>query len=240
MKALDFVAGIRDLITDSLTEVHTALPARIISIDHGSKTVSVAPLIKNRVGTEKVNDYPELLDVPITILGGGVSRMTFPPKIGDIGTVIFSERDPSSFLQSTGEDSSDTYMTQPLGLYPLTFIPKISTASDTADPIHAENAEIQNDKSKVELHPDGTVILSNPSGSAELKANGDWEFKDGSGGTFAMTGGNLVYTGGNINLNGLIISPQGLLTDGNGTKFDNHKHTDVQPGEGQSGGPING
>lgn len=234
MQTLNFVTGLRDIVNDNLLEVHTALPAKIISVDYGAKTVTVAPLVKNRTGTGKVSDYPILRDVPIVLMGGGQSRMSFPFQIGDVGVVQFSERDTSSFHQSTGEDASDPFLTKPLGLYPLAFIPKIGTATDTGDPIDNEKIVLTNVDSRVELSPDGTVLISNPSGSATLDSSGNWVIKDGSGGEISLSNGNLTVKGQTINLNGLIINENGQLTDGQGLSLNQHTHGGVQSGSSET------
>lgn len=232
MDALNFVTSLRGLILEQLTEVHTALPVRVTGIDYGAKTVTLESIVKNTRSTDDEIDYPTFHDVPFMVNGGGTGRISFPIKAGDIGTVMFSERDPSNAFQTAGDSASGSTLIQPCGLYPVCFIPKISTATDSSEAVDSEKVVISNNKNTyASFDPSGNISIYNSQGKRIDITTSGITITDGTG-TLKIQGGNLTWTGGSANFNGLIIDQNGQMTDGNGVGFHNHTHkvTNVEPG----------
>lgn len=233
MDALNIVTSVRGLVKDEIAEIHTSLPVRVTGVDYGSKTVTLESIVKNTRSTEDEVAYPTFYDVPFMVNGGGTARISFPIKAGDIGTVIFSERDPSNALQTSGEDATGATILQPCGLYPICFIPKIATATDSSEPVDDQKIVISNNKNTyAEFDPTDKITIRNSAGMIiEISESGvnvtapgkTIKMSDGSG-QFTMSGGNLSFKGGNINLNGLVIDSSGNMTDGNGVGFHTHTH----------------
>lgn len=243
MDALNIVTSMRGLVLEQLAEVHTALPVRVTGVDYGSKSVTLESIVKNTRSTDDEIDYPTFHDVPFMVNGGGTGRISFPIKSGDIGVVIFSERDPSNALQTAGDSASTSTLIQPCGLYPICFIPKVATATDSSETVDSEKVVISNNKQTYgSFDPSGTVSIYNAQGmkinvtpgGIDIEAPGkNITVSDGTG-TLTLSGGNMTYKGGPVNLNGLIIDQNGQMTDGNGVGFHNHTHTirNVEPGNG--------
>nr|DAY73633.1 MAG TPA: baseplate protein [Caudoviricetes sp.] len=232
MDSLNIVTSMRGLINEQIAEVHTALPVRVTAVNYGSKTVTLESLVTNKRGTEDEIDYPTFYEVPFAINGGGTARISFPLKAGDIGTVIFSERDPSNALQTTGEDTSTSTLIQPCGLYPICFIPKIATAADTTDPVDPDKIVISNNKNTyAEFDPTDTISIYNSQGMKIEITGSNITITDGTG-TISMSGGT-------VNINGLKISPNGTLTLADGSVVDKHTHGGVESG-GSSTAPLGG
>lgn len=224
MDALNFSTAARGMMLDLLAEVHTSLPVRVTGVDYDAKTVVLESIVKNTRGTEDEIEYPTLHDVPFMINGGGTGRISFPVKAGDTGVVLFSERDPSNALQTDGENAASSTLTQPCGLYPICFIPKIATATDSTESVDSDKVVISNNRNTyASFDPDGTISIYNSQGVEVNLTPTGVTITDGSG-TFTLTGGNLTFKGGTINLNGLIIDQKGNMTDGNGVGFHNHTH----------------
>lgn len=224
MDALNFVTAMRGLMLEQLVEVHTALPVRVTGVDYGGKTVTLESIVKNTRSTDDEVDYPTFHDVPFMINGGGNGRISFPIKAGDIGTVMFSERDPSNALQTSGDDASGSTLIQPCGLYPICFIPKISTATDSTEAVDSEKVVISNNKNTyMSLDPDGTISIYNSQGMKINITPTGIDMTDGTG-KLSMQGGNLTFKGGTVNMNGLLIDSNGQMTDGKGVGFHNHTH----------------
>lgn len=247
MNPNSFVATLNDIIQDNLSEVHTMLPAKITSVNYGSGRASVLPLVKTQIGVNKSVSYPELSNVPLVIMSGnsGKARLTFPVQAGDTVIVLFSERDPSNFLSSSGTDVTMPVQTSFLGLYPIGILPCIST-SGNAKSISNEDVDLENDVSKVKLTPTGTLRLSNNIGYVLIEESGAITAFDGTAtvklaqGALTIQGATgLTYSGGAVNINGLVISADGKLTDSGGLSFTNHRHRGVQTGDGISGTPVN-
>lgn len=81
---------IKNMIDDSLNEVHTSLACKITSINHGAGTCTVQPLAKRELCQQKI-DYPPLIDVRLDFLKFGGWSFQIPRKVGDIVWVGFSE-----------------------------------------------------------------------------------------------------------------------------------------------------
>lgn len=241
-----FVTTLQDMIENSLADVHTMVPAKLTSVNYGSGKASALPLVKTQVGVNKVIPYPELSDIPLVIMSGnaGKARITFPVQAGDIVIVLFSERDPSNALASTGSDPTNPVQTNYLGLFPVGILPCIST-SGTAKAISNEDVDLENDQAKINLKPVGDISLSNSTGSITLAESGTVTATDGTA-TFKLEGGALTiqgaksftYKGGEFNINGLKISEQGKLTDSGGISFNNHRHSGVERGDSLTDGPV--
>lgn len=82
--------------------LHTALPAKVISFDPAKQTVTLAVQIKMQLSDGGGADIPPLVDVPVSFPRGGGFAVTFPLKAGDEGIAIFSERCLDGWWQSGG------------------------------------------------------------------------------------------------------------------------------------------
>ena len=232
MDALNFVTSLRGLMLEQLAEVHTSLPVRVTGVDYGAKTVTLEAIVKNTRSTDDEIDYPTFHDVPFMINGGGTGRISFPIKAGDIGAVMFSERDPSNALQTSGDSASGSTLIQPCGLYPICFIPKIATANDSTEAVDPNKVVISNNKNTyASFDPTGTISIYNSQGMRLDMTPSGITLTDGTG-KLTISGGKLTWTGGTANFNGLVIDSSGKMTDGNGVGFHNHTHlvTGIQTG----------
>lgn len=225
MDALNFVTAIRGLINEQVAEVHTSLPVRVIGVDYGSKTVTLESIVKNTRSTEDEIDYPTFHDVPFMVNGGGTGRISFPIKAGDIGVVVFSERDPSNAFQTDGDTASSGTLIQPCGLYPACFIPKIATATDSSEEVDSEKVVISNNKQTyASFDPNGNISVYNTQGMKIDMTQNSIVLTDAGGGKLTLQGGTMTYKGGTVNLNGLTITPDGRMTDSGGIGLHTHTH----------------
>jgi len=78
-------------IEDRITDIRTAIPAKITKINHKKNVVDVDILIDEWIGskTEKIDTLKE---VPILQLGNKKIFITIPIKEGDEGLLIFNDR----------------------------------------------------------------------------------------------------------------------------------------------------
>lgn len=81
---------IKNMIDDSLNEIHTSLACKITSINHSAGTCTVQPLAKRELCQQKI-DYPPLIDVRLDFLKFGGWSFQIPRQVGDIVWVGFSE-----------------------------------------------------------------------------------------------------------------------------------------------------
>ncbi|WP_233113715.1 Gp138 family membrane-puncturing spike protein [Aggregatibacter actinomycetemcomitans] len=82
--------------------LHTALPAKVVSFDPAKQTVTLAVQIKMQLADGSGADIPPLVDVPVSFLRGGGFAVTFPLQAGDEGIAIFSERCIDGWWHSGG------------------------------------------------------------------------------------------------------------------------------------------
>ncbi len=223
MSANSMVTTLNDLIQSNLADVHTALPAKITSVNYSGGRVSVLPLVKTQIGVNKSIPYPELSNVPLVIMSGnaGKARITFPVQAGDTVIVLFSERDPTNMLASTGTDIAEPVQGAYLGLYPIGIIPCISTVSG-AKAISNEDIVIENEKSSANFKPDGTINFKNENFSAT-----------------AQPDGTFIVNGATITPDGNIITKNGVNLDEFYQLYLKHIHSGVQSGNSNSGPIVN-
>lgn len=81
---------IKNMIDDSLNELHTSLACKITSINHSAGTCTVQPLAKRELCQQKI-DYPPLIDVRLDFLKFGGWSFQIPREVGDVVWVGFSE-----------------------------------------------------------------------------------------------------------------------------------------------------
>lgn len=93
---------IRNAIDARLVDVHTALPAKVISYDASTRSVSAQPLIKrvdrDEAGERIVRSLPVVSNVPVAFPG-----ITLPLEKGDTVLLVFAETSLDKWLDRGGE-----------------------------------------------------------------------------------------------------------------------------------------
>lgn len=96
-------------IDGMLRDLHTALPAIVISYDPVARTVKAQPTVqrifKDIDGAAMAVNLPPSVDVPVVFPSGGGYEITFPVRAGDECLLIFAERCIDGWY-STGEPSA--------------------------------------------------------------------------------------------------------------------------------------
>jgi len=214
--------SLRMALESYASQLWTALPASVVSVNLGAQTVSVQPTIQGSVadpaGNVRLVNLPLLVDVPLVWPKAGGFALTFPVAPGDEVLVVFACRCIDSWWQSGGigapaearmHDLSDGFAI----LAPTSQPKKLTNVSST-------NVQLRNyaGNTLVEITPDGKANIT---GASEIN----------------LTAPTIKLTG-TININGQMTQSGGSMTIG-GVTFGTHKHTGVQPGGGTSGGPTN-
>ena len=87
---------LRTILDGRQTEIWTAIPGIIQSVNMTKMTCVVQPaiqeLVNDQYGKQTVTNLPLLLDVPIVWPSGGGFTITFPMALGDEVLVVFSSR----------------------------------------------------------------------------------------------------------------------------------------------------
>ena len=142
--------AIKAAIDYKLNNVHTALPASIISYDYTTQKASVQPLLNkswtsgsnvnpanNNAANELSTPMPVLDNVPVIFPRAGGGGLTFPVVSGDTCLLVFIERSTDLWLTVGGQvtpddnrkfDLSDAVAI--MGLFPFT---QTSTADNNTD-----------------------------------------------------------------------------------------------------------
>lgn len=104
----EFVHQIRENMRDSIKDIHTAIPGRIISFDAGKGLATVLPMMKFEKPDGTTIDYPHITGVPVLFPQGTNQKATvaFPVKEGDGCLIIISEK-PLDYWMYGQETSTD-------------------------------------------------------------------------------------------------------------------------------------
>lgn len=214
--------SLRMALESYASQLWTALPASVVSVNLTAQTVSVQPTIQGSVadpaGNVRLVNLPVLVDVPLVWPKAGGFALTFPVAAGDEVLVVFSCRCIDSWWQSGGigapaearmHDLSDGFAI----LAPTSQPKKLANVSST-------NVQLRNyaGNTLVEITPDGKANIT---GASEINLTAP-----------------VINLTGTMNLNGQMTQSGGSMTIG-GVVFGTHKHTGVQTGGGTSGGPTN-
>lgn len=104
----EFVQQIKDTVDECLYEVHTAMPAKIVSIDTSSGLATVLPTIKRMTADGSTMDFPQISGVPIVLQQGSGQTVSIaiPVKAGDSCLLIISEESLEYWLYGRETDTS--------------------------------------------------------------------------------------------------------------------------------------
>jgi hypothetical protein len=216
------------LALDNLqSQIWTALPAKVVSVDLAKQTLSAQPTVQGTItapdGNSQTVNLPVLVDVPIMFPRAGGFALTFPIAADDEVLIVFSCRCIDSWWQSGGigvpaearmHDLSDGFAI----LAPTSQPKKLSNVSAT-------NVQLRDaaGTTYLEIAPGGKIKLT---GTSEVEVVAP---------AIKMTG-NLTING-SINATGQMTQTGGMTIGG--ITFGSHKHTGVQTGSGTSGAPTN-
>lgn len=100
-----FAEVVRALVNARLVDVHTALPARVVSYDRATRMASVQPIVKapqRRESGTTLETMPVLTRVPVMFQCTSRNGVTFPIEAGDLVWVMFSEQSIDRVLITDG------------------------------------------------------------------------------------------------------------------------------------------
>lgn len=98
----------RFILDHRLLDVHTCMPGKVVSFDATAQTIKAQPLIKHAIqgvdGSETVESYPELRDVPILYPRAGGYVIAWPLSVDDPVLLMFAEWPISNYREKGIED----------------------------------------------------------------------------------------------------------------------------------------
>ena len=204
------IGVIKNMIDDSLNEVHTSLACKITSVNHSAGTCTVQPLAKRELCQQKI-DYPPLIDVRLDFLKFGGWSFQIPRQVGDIVWVGFSETALSD------ETSLERFSLNE---------PYIIGSCESGYEANSDDIILQGAGTRIEIKGNGditilagsneTTITSNVTLNGNLTINGDTTQK-----------GNTTQTG-NVSITGGVTATEDV--QGASKSLKDHTHT-YKPGD---------
>lgn len=95
---------IRDAIEARLAEVHTSIPAQIVSFDDATCLATVQPCLKRKYTVDnELVDLPKIVNVPVVMPRGGGAVIMFDLQPGDYVLLVFAERSIDKWITSGGK-----------------------------------------------------------------------------------------------------------------------------------------
>lgn len=160
-----YVSTLKEAIRAQIVEVHTAMPAEIVSFDAATQTASVQLCIE-RETVDDIEPITQLGQVPVMVQGGGGFSVTFPVKEGDPCLVLFVERGMDNWYLDGGCQPAQGRRTHHLS--DAVCIPGLRTAPQALGNYDADNITIRSDDGHAQfcMTPDGKFALTN--GAEEL------------------------------------------------------------------------
>ena len=155
MVSADEYADRQAQINSTLSDLHTSIPAIVISFNADERTVTAQPAIQ-RVFTDGAGmtgaiNLPPCVDVPVIFLSGGGYEITYPINEGDECLLMFSERCIDSWFVSGTPSPPDDYRKHDLSdAFALVGVKSLANKK----PVPMDGLHIGNEKSKVVIGKD--------------------------------------------------------------------------------------
>lgn len=146
-------------INNSLMNLHTAMPAIVVSFNADERTITAQPAIQRVFsageGITGPQNLPPCVDVPVMFLGGGGYDITYPIVEGDECLLIFAERCIDSWFTTGKPAPPADYRQHDLSdAFALVGVRSLARQS----PVAVDGLRIGNDSSQVMIS-DNEIIL---------------------------------------------------------------------------------
>jgi len=236
----EFTQEMKNLMMDTIRDIHTVIPAKIESFDPDRCVASVLPYGKFKKPDGMMMDYPKISDVPVYVMqsGGQSATIAFPVKSGDECLLLFSEQTLDTWR--TGA-KSDTDLR-----FDLSNAVAIVGMFSKPNPLMKTAVE----KDAVIIDRNGTRITLLPSGGVEIIGDttikGNLTVTEETNLNGPVTTGNDLNVSGNLNSSGSEMLAGNLVISGNitaggagtigGMNMNTHTHTSSEAGY-QTSGP---
>lgn len=227
---------------DNLTRgLRCALPAQVIRYNASKQTVTVQPLIRERIinradGTLQWVDLPVLEDVPVCFPQAGNFVLTMPVQAGDEVLIVFSDMCLDQWWAAGGVqnwwDRRRHDLSDGIAVIGLNSVPRVipSVASNAAELRTKEDgAKVAVLQNKVEISADNQITI-NVGNDVEILASTSKIEMTPDGGS-----SKIVLEDGKITLHATEVAIEGKLTH-NGNDYLHHVHGGVYPGGASTSG----
>lgn len=213
--------------------MNICMPARIVAYDFKIKKATVQPLINQTYNDGEVLPYPQIFNVPVVHPSSGGASITFPVKIGDKVTLIFSQKSLEEWLKDgnlvTPDDPRQNDLTDAIAFIGL-------NAFNVNSPVEsADDLLIDYDGSQIVIHPEGILdINAEVINVTSPTVNIDAENVNVTGKVTAQEVEAIAMVkSATMEASTSITAPAAII---NGTNFSAHKHIGVTSGPDETGG----
>lgn len=195
--------------------VWTSLPAIISKVNPERMTLEAQPTImaqvRNPDNTTSWVPMPVAVDVPIVFPSGGGFTLTFPVAVGDECLLVFASRCIDAWWQSGGVQVQADFRMHDLSDAFALVGPR--SQANLLGSVNTTDAELRNDAGtlKVALKADGSMALTS---SVQID-----------------------ITAPTVNITA-DVHTTGALTNNSKDVGSGHRHSGIQPGGSNTGGPV--
>lgn len=151
---------IQILIDAKLMEIHTSMPAKIVSYNAATNMAVVQPLLKRKYIDEDFPvELPTISNVPIAFPRMGTAWIKFPVNPGDEGKISICERSIDKWLTTGGSVDPDD--PRKFSLSDAIFEPGLNSLTNPMFPLGAaDSLQIQHGTSNFEITKSGKFKMS--------------------------------------------------------------------------------
>ena len=162
---VDMPSAIRQAILYQLNNVHTALPAAIVSYDYVKQRAAVQPLLNKVWGNGTTTPMPIIENVPVIFPRAGGASLTFPVASGDTCLLVFIERSTDLWKSVGGQVDPDD--PRKFNLSDAVAIPGLFPFSETSEAINSTDVLLTYAGSSITIKESGDVVI-NTSGTVAI------------------------------------------------------------------------
>lgn len=217
----------RQILDKFLSQIDDMLPARVVSFngDRQNPRVTVVPMVKLLTTDNRQITRAQIASVPVMQFGAGGVALSFFPKPGDLGWIKANDRDISLITQGFKDSAPNTLRKH--SFQDAVFIPDVMRGLTVAaeDQTHAVLQTL-----------DGAVRVAIWPDRVKITKGGMYAEVGPANITLSNGAAGLTMTPTSTTFAGHVAFPDGVSIGG--IEFGTHKHTNVQPGGGTSGGPT--
>lgn len=157
-------------IDSALLELHTGLPAKVVSYDPSKQSAEVSPLLKRAYEDPEdpeattVRTIPVISNVPVVFPAGGGWSLTYDLAPGDIVYLAFSERSLDRWLEAPSGVAVDPVSARRFDLSDAVALPGLRPRSAPLAGAGRPGLRLGKDDgtAEVQINADGSILIKSP------------------------------------------------------------------------------
>lgn len=248
MRAPSSEDTLNSMIHQNQALMFTGMPAVITGVNLDSMSVNVQPAINEMYSSGEVEEFPEILSVPLIMPGSKKALVSFPVEVGDTVMLMFSQRSMDNFKLGNGRPTQPND-SRKHDMQDAVAIPGLFTFGNSANKPSSRKwshntkdvvivANIGGNEAEIRLAESGDITMN-----TEFKVNVNAkEINLTATSSITIDTPTMNINADTTNWSGNIVHTGNYTQTGsstfNGIVFATHKHTGVTPGSGTSAGPI--